>query len=247
MAELRSFIIGVTIAGIVLVFAGLVFGVFGSSGGNSPSVRLLGTPPATRTPAPATTRSPSEFTPVVPTAISQLPPAETPGEGTPAAETPLPGVPTSPLQSPTPTPTLEVAPTAAPTATPQTNEVTVYVDSANQYTPSLVAQIEYLIGNTSAPAVGDPSWKSFTLESAQYVQGLAGSLASIPAPACVASAHGGLVAAANQASAAASQVAAAVNADNPGAVTSAGAGLAGARDAINSAVADVSATIGSSC
>ena len=247
MAELRSFIIGVTIAGALLLFAGLAFGLFGSDSSGSPSVRLLGTPPATRTPAPGATRSPSEFTAVVPTETPAVPAGETPT--VPAGETPATGETPSAIQ--TATPTLEVAPTeaatAAPTATPQVNETGAYIDSANQYTPALVAQVEYLISNVNAPSVNDPSWQAFTLESAQNIQGLAAGLAGISAPACVSAAHGSLVAAANQASASAGGVIAAVQAGDAGAASAAGGGLVAARDAINGAVATVSSTVGSAC
>ena len=232
MAELRSFIIGVTIAGAVLLVAGLAFGLFGGDSG-SPSVRLLGTPPPTRTPPPAATRNPNEFTPIPPTATSQAPVGqETPGTG----ETP------NPIQ--TATPTLEVAPTAVATAAPQVNPVQVYVDTANQYTPGLVAQIEYLIGNVSAPNIGSSDWRNFTVKSAQNIQALAGGLAGISTPACVASAHGQLVASANQASSAAGQVIAAVNANDAGAASATAGALGASRDAINSAVGAVSVAVG---
>jgi hypothetical protein len=240
VAELRSFIIGVTIAGAVLLFAGLAFGLFGDDNGGSPSVRFLGTPPATRTPPPAVTRAPSEFTPVPPTSTPVVPAGETPG-----AETAVPGTTEIPIQ--TATPTLEVAPTAAATATPEVNTVAVYVDTANLYTPGIVAQIDYLIGNVNAPNITSAEWRSFTTESAQAVQGYAASLAGVAAPACVAGAHGSLVTAANQASASAGEVITAVNANNGSAATAASVGLSAARDAINNAVANVSNTIGSSC
>ena len=239
MAELRSFIIGVTIAGLVLLVAGLAFGLFSDDSSGSPSVRLLGTPPATRTPAPAATRDPSEFTPVAPTATSEAP-AETPGAETPATgETPG-GIQTA-------TPTLEVAPTAEATPEPEVNTVAVYVDTANQYTPGLVGQIDYLIGNVNAPNITSEEWRNFTLDSAQTVQGLAAALAGVAAPACASDAHGTLVAAANQASVSAGQVIAAVNAINASAATAASGGLGAARDAINGAVVNVSNTIASSC
>lgn len=245
MAELRSFIIGVTIAGAVLLVAGLAFGLFSSGSGDSPSVRLLGTPPATRTPAPAATRSPSELTPVPPTATSGIPAGETPANGTPANGTPAVSPTESPIQ--TATPTLGVAPTAVATPTPATNPVVVYVDTANQYTPSLVSQVDYLIGNVNAPAMSDANWRNYTTQSAQNIENLAANLASISAPACVSSAHGSLVAAANQASAAAAQVIAAINANDTGSLQATSGPLSNARDAINVAVTKVSSTVSSDC
>jgi hypothetical protein len=236
VAELRSFIIGVTIAGAVLLIGGLAFGLFGEDSSGSPSVRLLGTPPATRTPPPAATRDPSQLTPVPPTPTSQVPASGSPG----AATTP------STIQ--TATSTLEVAPTLEPTETPPpVDPVVEYVDTANQYTPALLAQIEYLISNAAAPNVAAPDWRSFTLESAQNLQSLAGALAGLSAPACVSAAHGSLIAAANQASSAAGQVIAAVNANDAAAVSAAGGALAAARDLVGSAVTEVSNTIASSC
>jgi len=236
VAELRSFIIGVTVAGAVLLIGGLAFGLFGDDTSGSPSVRLLGTPPATRTPAPAATRDPSEFTPVPPTSTSGVPAGGTPGAG----ETPG-GIQTA-------TPTLEVAPTVEATEVPPVvNPVSEYVASANQYAPPLLAQVEYLIGNANAPAIASQDWRTFTLESAQNIQALAGALAGLAAPGCVSGAHGTLVAAANQASAAAGQVIAGVNANDAAAVSAAAGGLGASRDLVGAAVTEVSNTIASSC
>ncbi len=236
----------------MLLIAGLAFGLFSDNGSGSPSVRLLGTPPATRTQAPATTRSPSELTPVLPTATSavpggETPGAETPGAETPGAETPATGDTPSPIQ--TATPTLEIAPTAAATATPtpQVNDVANYVDAANQYTPGLVTQIDYVVGNVNAPNITSADWRNFTIEAAQNIQGLAASLGSLAAPACVSAEHGSLVAAANQASASAGEIIAAINANNANAATTAGGGLAAARDSINGAVGAVSNAVANSC
>lgn len=260
MAELRSFVIGVAIAGALLLAAGLAFGLFSGDSSGSPSVRLLGTPPATRTPAPAATRPPTEFTPVTP-ANNGAPPIDTPTEQTPAGENPngsqQPEPTQPPVTEPTATPTLEIAPTQVPTEvpteeptevpteSPSTNELVAYVDSANEYTPPLVANIEYLVGNVNAPNMADESWRTFTQDAATTIQGLAGSLASLYAPDCVSSAHGTLVAAANQASAAAGTVIAAVEAEDSVAAAGAGGSLVSARDSINSAVATVSAAVAS--
>ena len=243
MAELRSFIIGVTIAGAILLVGGLALGLFGGDSSGSPSVRLLETPPATRTPPPAATRDPSELTPVPENPTSEVPA----GDDTPVAgETP------DAIQ--TATPTLEVAPTVAdpsaaePTATPpSTDPVVEYVNGANQYTPALLAQIEYLLGNASAPNVAAEDWRTFTLESAQNLQALAGSLAGLSAPGCVSGAHGSLAAAANEASAAAGQVIAGVEANDAAAVSAAAGSLGTARDLVGGAVTEVSNTIASSC
>jgi hypothetical protein len=238
VAELRSFIIGVTIAGIVLLVAGLAFGLFGDDSSGSPSVRLLGTPPATRTPPPAATRDPSQITPVatVETPVV-VPGGETTVAGTvPAGETPG-GIATA-------TATLEVAPTEAPTATPEVNTVQVYIDEANAYTPGLVAQLDYLIGRTGSPDVGNEGWRNDVLVSAQDIQTRASVLAGIAAPGCVAGAHGTLVAAANQASSAAGAAASAASAQDAGAASAASGSLGDARSAVNSAVGEVSAAIG---
>jgi hypothetical protein len=237
VAELRSFLVGVVIAGVVLLLAGIAFGLFGGDSNGSPSVRLLGTPPATRTPAPPATRNPSEFTPVVP--VDTVAPA---GGGTPAAgQTPAGGETPNPIQ--TATATLEVAPTAAATTAPAVNEVQVYVDTANQYTPALVAQLTYLAGNASAPNLASTDWVNFTLESAQSVQTLASAVAGISAPACLSSPHSALVAAANQASGAAGQVIAAVTATDANGVSASAGAVTSARDAVDSAVSTISAAI----
>jgi hypothetical protein len=238
VAELRSFIIGVTIAGLFLLVGGLAFGLFGDDTSGSPSVRLLGTPPATRTPPPATTRDPSELTPVPPSATS-----ETATTGTQAAGN-------TPSAIQTATPTLEVAPTAdvEPTeAPPVVDPVDDYIAAANQYAPALLAQIEYLLGNASAPNITATDWRTFTLESAQNIQALAGALAGIAAPGCVSGAHGSLVAAANEASAAAGQVAAGVNANDAAAVGAATGPLGAAQSLVGGAVTEVSNTLGSAC
>jgi hypothetical protein len=233
VAELRSFIVGVTIAGALLLAGGLAFGLFDGDSSGSPSVTHLVTPPPTRTPEPPATRNPSEFTPV-PT--SQLPVVASPNSGN------------VPNPTPTATPTLEVAPTAVPTATPPSiDPVVEYVDTANQYTRDLFAQIEYLIGNASAPNLDAEDWRSFTLESTQSVMSLAGGLAVLPAPACVSGAHETLAGAANQAVAAASQLAAAVDGDDEPGVSAAGAALSTARNLIVDAVTEVSNTIAASC
>jgi hypothetical protein len=120
----------------------------------------------------------------------------------------------------------------------------VYVDSANSYTPGLVAQIEYLIGNVNAPNVNSAEWRTFTLVAAQSVQGLAGAAAGTPAPGSVATPHAGLAAAVNQASSAAGAVIAAVNANDAGADQATAGALSSARSAIDSAVGSVSAAVG---
>lgn len=224
-----------------MLLGGLALGLFGDDSSGSPSVRFFGTPPATRTPAPPATRDPSEFTPIPSSPTSQAAPAGTqPGEGPTGSGTQNPIM--------TATPTLEVAPTAEPTPTPPTiDPVVEYVDSANQYTPALLAQVEYLIGNASAPNLQAEDWRNFTLESAQTLQSLAASLGSLPAPGCVSGSHGTLVAAANQASAAAGQIAAGVNANDAAAVSAAAGALSAARDQLGAAVTEVSNTIASSC
>jgi hypothetical protein len=241
VAELRSFIIGVTIAGILLLIAGLAFGLFSEDSSGSPSVRLLGTPPATRTPPPAVTRDPSQITPIPPTETSVVPAGETPDAGTPIVETPPAGE--TPGGIATATPTLEVAPTAVATSTPEVNTVTVYVDSANQYTPALVGQIDYLLGNINSPNITSAEWRNFTIESAQAIQGYAAALGGLAAPGCVANAHGALVSAANQASASAGAVISAVNSINASAATAQSGALASARSGVDSAVASISSAV----
>ena len=244
----------------MLLIAGLAFGLFGDDSSGAPSVRLLGTPPATRTPAPPATRDPSQFTPIAPsptpseptgaTGAATTPGAETPEAGeTPAGgETPAATETPSLIQTATPTPTLEIAPTEAPpTPTPDVNTALAYVDEANQYTPALVAQLDYLIGNVNAPNITSSEWRDFTLQSAQAIQGVAASLSGVVAPGCVAGPHSSLVAAAGQASAAAGEVIAAVNSNNASAATAAAGSLSAARDGINSAVANISNTVASSC
>ncbi|HEX5140032.1 MAG TPA: hypothetical protein VFX19_03745, partial [Dehalococcoidia bacterium] len=57
MAELRSFIIGVTIAAVVLGIAAVAFGAFDGDNGGSPSVTVLGTATPARTAVASPTRS----------------------------------------------------------------------------------------------------------------------------------------------------------------------------------------------
>jgi hypothetical protein len=123
--------------------------------------------------------------------------------------------------------------------------VSDYIAAANSYTPDLVAQLDYLAGNASSPAVNDTTWQSYTIQSAEAVQSLAASLGSISAPGCVSSANSSLVAAASEASSAAGQVIAGVQAGDAAAISSAAGSLAGARDSVNSAVAAVSTAVGS--
>lgn len=271
MAELRSFLVGIVIAGLVLLVAAAAFGAFGSDSDGSPSVRLLGTPPPTRTPPPAATRDPSQFTPVAPQETSQPPTEGTVGAGgTPDPENPIQTatpppqevvpteappvvVPTDPPPVVIPTePPPVVVPTEPPvipteppppTQDPNAGLVDAYISEANSYTPGLLGQLEYLAGIASGPQIGDTAWEGFATDSANTIQGLAGSLAALSPPGCLANAHVEMASAASLASGAAGQVVAGIQAADSGTVTAAAGGLAGARDAVNAAVASANSAV----
>ena len=221
MAELRSFVLGVVLAGVVLGFAAVVFGAFGEGSSKTPSVVLLTTPtPAETTPASATGVSAAN-TPVAPQ--NTQPPAPSPTSPPPATPTPAP------------TNTAPPQPTVAPTATPSVSPSQVYVVGAAPVVNGLVSQVSYLIERANAPALEDSTWQQFTNQAAQNVQTLAAQANSLSAPACLASAHATLVQGANAANAAANQLLAAAAAGNETQVTQAGGALSAANATIGQA------------
>jgi hypothetical protein len=177
VSEIRSFIIGVVVAGVLLGIVAIALGAFGGDDEDPATARLLTTPVAT-----ATSQS-------------------VPDIGTTA----LPTLAATTQPSPTAEPTEETAPepTEAPTNTPEpeptADPVSIYVALVSPYVNDLLAQIDYLVGQGSANPSG-------STQSAQIVQSLAGSLQSLSPPACLSSAHGTLSTGAGNASAAAGQL-----------------------------------------
>lgn len=235
MAELRSFVIGVAIAAGILGIAAVAFGAFGGDDDGSPGIVLLGSPAASDTQAPAPTREPSE-----PDGESTQPPSleETP---TPEAEQePEPEQEPDPETEPTVAPTEVSEPEPEPTVEP-VSDFASYAASASPLTESLVGQLVYLAGNASAPAIDNPDWNAFTLQAAQAVTSLAGSINALQPPPCAAGAHGTLAASAGQASQAASNLIAAVNAGDAAGVSATAGALAAANQAVSDGVAAVNA------
>lgn len=123
MAELRSFLIGVVVAGVLLGIVALALGAFSGEGEEAPTARLLGSPAPSVT--PRATEGPDIVVPTV--APTEVPlPTQTP-------------VPESPTPQPTPTP--EPQPTADP--------VSLYLAVAQPAVADLDAQMGYVIGQGS--------------------------------------------------------------------------------------------------
>jgi hypothetical protein len=130
VAELRSFLIGVVVAGVLLGIVAIALGAFSSDDGNRVAARLITTPAASAT--VRATQGPE--TTVLPT----LAPTTQP--------------------SPTATEAAAVEPTAAPTDTPApqptVDPVNAYLAVIQPIVGDLDANIEYLIGQGSANPSG---------------------------------------------------------------------------------------------
>jgi hypothetical protein len=216
VSEIRSFAIGVVVAGVLLGIVALALGAFSSEGEEAPTARLLGTPPASPT-ARATQRP----------ATTALPTTAPTRQPSPAASA------TTPATTPTSQPT-----TATPTATtapqPTVNPAAAYIGSASTIVTDLGAQIDYLVANGS----GNPAGST---QAANTVKALAGRLQGLTAPACLSNAHGTLTQGAGSAATGADQLIAALNASNQGAVSAALSTLSNAKSTLGQGAAAVSA------
>lgn len=215
MAEIRSFIVGVVVAGVLLGIVAVALGAFSSEGEESPTARLLGTPPASptvrATQRPATTALPTVAAtrPVSPTAAA-----------------------TSPATSPT------AQATAAPTNTtapqPTANPATAYANAVAVAVPDLGAQIDYIASTGSSNPSG-------STQAANTVKSLAARILGLSAPACLSTAHATLTQGANSASSAADQVIAALGASNQAALSTAISNLNSAKATLGQGASAVSA------
>jgi hypothetical protein len=150
----------------------------------------------------------------------------------------------TPVRSTTPAATSTPA-AAKPTNTPvPVSGKTTYINQVNPPLGSFSAQLNYLIGNASAPNLGDANWKTYTTQAAQNVKTLAGQVAAVQGPACLASGRTTLVQGVNQASSAADAVIAAINGANAAGVTAAAATLQAASGSVNQGI---SAIEGAAC
>jgi hypothetical protein len=215
VAEIRSFIIGIVAAGVLLGIVAIALGAFSSEGEEAPQARLLGTPPASAT-ARATQRP----------ATTALPTQAPTRQPSPAASA------TTPATSPT------AQATAAPSATtapqPTANPATAYTSSASVIVTDLGAQLDYLIAAGSSNPTGSN-------QAAGTVKALAGRLQGLSAPACLSSAHGTLTQGAGAASTGADQLIAALSASNQSAVSAAITTLTSAKATLGQGAAAVSA------
>jgi hypothetical protein len=215
VAEIRSFIVGVVVAGVLLGIVAVALGAFSSEGEESPTARLLGTPPASptvrATQRPATTALPTVAAtrPVSPTAAA-----------------------TSPATSPT------AQATAAPTNTtapqPTANPATAYANAVAVAVPDLGAQIDYIASTGSSNPSG-------STQAANTVKSLAARILGLSAPACLSTAHATLTQGANSASSAADQVIAALGASNQAALSTAISNLNSAKATLGQGASAVSA------
>jgi hypothetical protein len=148
VAELRSFLIGVVVAGVLLGIVALALGAF--SGGDSDPVaaRLLGSPVATATSAV----TPGPETTALPTLAPTTQPSPTPTEGPP------------------PEPT--EAPTNTPAPEPTVDPISAYVGLVSPYVSDLLAQIDYMIGQGSANPTGSTQSAGIVKERATQLQNL---------------------------------------------------------------------------
>jgi hypothetical protein len=148
VAELRSFVIGVIVAGALLGIVALALGAFSGDDSEPVAARLLSSPVATNTPRV----TPGPDTTALPTLAPTTQPSPTATEG-PAAQ---------PTEAPTDTP--EPEPTADP--------VDVYVAQVSPYVSDLLAQIDYVIGQGSANPTGSKQSAGIIKDRAAGLQAL---------------------------------------------------------------------------
>ena len=235
MAELRSFIIGVTIAAVVLGIAYVAFGM-GGDDNDSPTIRQLTTPTAAanRTTTPTNTRPPNATTgPTGATgaALTQ-PPAATQATAPTATRTAVP------IATATTAPVATQPPAA--TATPAGTSPALY----GQRLTNLQAQVQYAQSQANAPNPADAGWKQNSITAAQNIQALAASLTGAPAPACASSIHGTVTSGANTASAGATSLINGANSGDTGAISSAAGQFATALQSINAGITGVNNSCG---
>jgi hypothetical protein len=187
VAELRSFIIGVTIAAVVLGIAAVAFGAFDGGDGGSPSVTVLGTATPARTAVASPTRSGTS----------------------PAGTTGTPALTQAPVNTVAPTATRTQVPIATATATrvaqPTTPPATptpagTSVALYKQRLSDLSAQTNYALGQANSPNPDDAGWKQNSIAAAQNIQALASAINSAPPPSCAAGVHSTVSSGATQAS-----------------------------------------------
>jgi hypothetical protein len=215
LAEIRSFVVGVVVAGVLLGIFAIALGAFSGEGEESPTARLLGTPPASAT-ARATQRP---ATTALPTVAATRPPPTVSATSAPA---------TSPTVQAT------AAATNTPAPQPTANPVTAYVSAASVYVTDLGAQIDYVAGQGSANPSGSTASAGIIKEKAAAIQGL-------NPPACLSSADATLTQGASAAATAADQLIAALSASNSAAVSTAISNLNSAKATLGQGAAAVSA------
>jgi hypothetical protein len=210
VAELRSFLIGVVVAGVLLGIVALALGAFSGNDNNGAVARLLTTPAAS--PTVRSTQGPD--TTVLPTLAPTTQPSPT------ATPTPEAAEPT-------------VAPTNTPAPQPTVDPVSAYVSLVSTYVGDLDAQIDYLAGQGNANPTG-------STQSAGVVKDRAALLQNVSPPACLSAAQGTLAQGAGEASAAADQLIAALASSDAGGVQTALSALSVARGTLAQGAAAVS-------
>ena len=211
MAELRSFFIGVVVAGVLLGLVAIALGAFSGDSSDPIAARLLGSPVATSTPRV----TPGPATTALPTLAPTTQPSATPDDA-PTTE------PTEPAAEPTNTPLPQ------PTADP----VAVFVATIQPIAGDFDANIAFVIGQGSANPTG-------STQAANTIKDLAARMAAASPPACLVSAHDTLTQGANQAAAAADQLIAALSTNNSGLVQAAISSFGTAQGTLNAGSAAV--------
>ncbi len=130
MAELRSFLIGVVVAGVLLGIVAIALGAFSSDDSDPVVARLLGSPVATATPR----ATPGLQSTALPTLAATTQPSPTPTEGV------------------APEPTEE--PTSTPEPQPTVNPIDLYLAIIQPIVGDLDTNIAYVIGQGSSNPAG---------------------------------------------------------------------------------------------
>lgn len=130
MAELRSFLIGVVVAGVLLGIVAVALGAFSGDESEPVAARLLGSPVASPTPGV----TPALDTTALPTLAPTTQPSPTPAEG------------------PTEEPTEE--PTNTPEPEPTVDPVNLYLAIIQPIVGDMDVNIAYIIGQGSANPEG---------------------------------------------------------------------------------------------
>ena len=154
MAELRSFFIGVVVAGALLGLIAVALGAFSGDSSEPVAARLLGSPAATSTPR----STPLPETTALPTLASTPQPSPTPDD---AATTKATEAPEEPTNTPEPLPTAD--------------PVAVYVATIQPIASDLEANIAFVIGQGSANPSG-------STQAASTIKNLASRMAAASPP-----------------------------------------------------------------